>query len=185
MGVERVCLAAVAGAHGVRGLVKLKTFTEYPEDVASYGRLTDQKGQTHYDITLKGQVKGTLLAEIAGIADREAAQALRGTRLYVERSALPQPEDPEEFYHADLVNLSVETEAGEKLGRVKAVLNFGAGDLLEIDRKGDKPILLSFTQANVPVIDLDGAKVIVALPEEIEDGSQGQGKGGKQDKDKG
>ena len=123
MGVERVCLAAVAGAHGVRGLVKLKTFTTFPEDVASYGALTDQDGLKHYDITLKGQVKDTLLAQIAGVADRDAAQALRGTRLYVERSALPQPQDPEDFYHADLVNLRVETEAGETLGRVKAVLS--------------------------------------------------------------
>ncbi len=175
MGVERVCLAAVAGAHGVRGLVKLKTFTTFPEDVASYGALTDQDGLKHYDITLKGQVKDTLLAQIAGVADRDAAQALRGTRLYVERSALPQPQDPEDFYHADLVNLRVETEAGETLGRVKAVLNFGAGDLLEIEPAGDKPFLLSFTRACVPIVDLDGGRLVVCLPEEIETEAQGEG----------
>ena len=96
MSNARVCLAAIVGAHGVRGLVRLKPFTEVPESVVAYGPLTDEAGKRQFRLRLKGQVKGLLLAEVEGVTDRDAAEALRGQRLYVGREALPSPEDPEE-----------------------------------------------------------------------------------------
>ncbi len=161
---RRLCLAAVAGAHGVRGLVKLKSFTEEPEAVAAYGPLTDEAGRRTFRLTLKGRVKDLLLAAIDGVEDREAAQALRGTRLYVERSALPEPEDAEEFYVADLVGLAVESPDGETLGRVASVADHGAGSVLEIEPAEGPAFDLPFTRAVVPTVDLAGGRLVVELP---------------------
>jgi 16S rRNA processing protein RimM len=163
----RVCLGAIAGAHGVRGLVKIKSFTQDPADLTAYGPLGDEAGQRHFEIAVTGEAKGLLLARIAGVADREAAQALRGVRLYVPRAALPEPE-AEEFYRADLIGLAVEDPQGRPLGRVVAVENYGAGDYLEIARPDGEPLLISFTKAVVPLIDLAGGRVVVDPPEEIE-----------------
>lgn len=165
MPAERICLAVIAGAHGVRGLVKLKCFTEVPEDVTAYGPLSDQRGQS-FRLTLKGRVKGTLLAAVAGVEDRDAAQALRGTRLYVPRSALPAPAE-EEFYYADLIGLTAETPAGESLGRVRDVYDFGAGDLLEIEGEERRTLVVPFTRATVPSIDLAGGRLVVDPPTEV------------------
>ena len=159
MSSARVCLAAIAGAHGVRGLIKLKAFTADPADVFAYGPLSDEAGR-RLEITLKGSGKGGLLAEIAGVRDREAAQALRGTRLFVPRDALPAPAE-DEFYHADLIGLAAETEDGRPLGRVTAVFDFGAGDLLEIEAESGATVTLPFTKAAVPEIDLAGGRLVV------------------------
>jgi 16S rRNA processing protein RimM len=166
-GGARVCLGAIAGAHGVRGLVKIKSFTQDPANLTAYGPLTDESGQRRFEIAVSGQAKGVLLARIEGVEDRDAAQALRGVRLYVARAVLPEPE-AEEFYLADLIGLAVEDPDGRPLGKVATVENYGAGDLLEIARPEDAPLLVPFTKAAVPLVDLEGGRVVVDLPEEIE-----------------
>ena len=151
-GGARVCLGAIAGAHGVRGLVKIKSFTQDPANLTAYGPLTDESGHRRFEIAVSGQAKGVLLARIEGVEDRDAAQALRGVRLYVARAVLPEPE-VEEFYLADLIGLAVEDPDGRPLGKVAAVENYGAGDLLEIARPEDAPLLVPFTKAAVPLVD--------------------------------
>ena len=167
-GGARICLGAIAGAHGVRGLVKIKSFTEEPADLTAYGPLGDETGERRFEIAVTGQAKGLLVARIEGVADRDAAQNLRGVRLYVDRAALPAPEETEAYYHADLIGLAAEDPQGQPLGRIAAVENYGAGDYLEIAPLEGAPLLVPFTQAAVPLIDIEAGRVVVALPEEIE-----------------
>ena len=164
----RVCLGAIAGAHGVRGLVKIKSFTQDPADLTAYGALADESGGRRFEIAVTGQAKGLLVARIAGVEDRDAAQALRGVRLTVARAALPEPEDAEDYYRADLIGLAAEDPQGRPLGTVTAVENYGAGDFLEIARAEGAPLLVPFTKVVVPLIDLEGGRVVVDPPEEIE-----------------
>ena len=164
---ERLCVGAIAGAHGVRGLVKIKSFTEDPLDLAAYGPLTDQSGRRRFQVAVTGRAKGLLIARIEGVEDREAAQALRGAQLYAARAALPEPAE-EEYYHMDLIGLEAQDRGGAPLGRVVAVQNFGAGDILEIARPEGEPLLVPFTKAAVPIVDLAGGRVVLEPPEEIE-----------------
>jgi 16S rRNA processing protein RimM len=159
----RVCLGAIAGAHGVRGLVRIKSFTEAPEDLSAYGPLSDEAGRRRFDVTVKSQAKGALIAAIAGVDDRDAAEALKGTRLYVDRAALP-PTEEEEFYHADLIGLNAEDRSGKAIGRVAGVQNYGAGDILEIARTDGTELLVPFTKAAVPEVDLAGGRLVVDPP---------------------
>jgi len=163
---SRVCAGVITGAHGVRGLVKIKSFTEDPQNLVGYGPLTDESGSRTFAIEITGSAKGQLLAKVAGIADRNAADALRGTHLYVSRDALPEPEE-EEYYIADLVGLRVEVASGETLGRVAAVRNYGAGDFLEIDAGSGGETLLPFTKATVPLVEIAAGRLIVEPPAEI------------------
>ncbi len=166
MGAARICLGVIAGAHGVRGLVRVKSFTEAPEDLTAYGPLTDEAGARSFDLTVTGRAKDALLASLEGVTDRDQAQALKGTRLYVLRAALPALDEEETFYHADLVGLAAEDRDGRPLGRVRAVHNFGAGDLLEVtpeDRKA-APVTLPFTREVVPEIDIAAGRVLVVPP---------------------
>ncbi len=164
---ERLCVGVIAGAHGVRGLVKIKSFTDDPANLTAYGPLTDESGARRYQVAVTGRAKGVLLARIEGVGDRDAARALSGARLYVARAALPEPED-EEYYHADLIGLAVEDRAGAPLGRVAAVQNFGAGDILEIERPDQGTLLVPFTKAAVPLVDPASGRVVVEPPEETE-----------------
>jgi len=166
MGEPRVCVGVIKGAHGVRGLVRVKPFTEVPEDIAAYGPLGDETGSRLYRLTVSSRAKDTLLVRIEGVGDRDRAQALAGTRLYVPRAALPEVEEEETFYHADLIGLSAEDRDGRFLGRVKAVHNFGAGDILELEGGGGSP-MVPFTRAAVPLVDLDGGRVVIEPPAEI------------------
>lgn len=159
---KRICLGAIAGPHGVRGQVKVKSFTEVPEDIAVYGPLWDEAGAISYRLSLKGAAGGLLIASIGGLKDREAAQALRGTRLYVERAALPQPDEDEVYYHVDLIGLAAEDEAGTKLGAVKSVNDHGAGDYLEVESPVGPPLLIPFTRAAVPLVDLAAGRLVIA-----------------------
>lgn len=171
MASERLCLGAIAGAHGVRGLVKLKSFTERAEDIVAYGPLSDEAGERRYALSLAGKAKGVLLARIEGVADRDAAQALKGVRLYVERAALPAIDEPETFYQADLIGLPVEDREGRPLGKVSAVHSFGGGEVLEVVAKGAKrgdSLLIPFTKAAVPLVDLEAGRLVAEPPEESE-----------------
>lgn len=163
-----VCIGAVAGAHGVRGNVRIKPFTEVPEDVAAYGPVSDADGARVFDIQLVGEAKGVVVARVTGIADRDAAEALKGLRLYVPREKLPDA-DEDEFYHADLIGLRVLSEEGDALGTVQAMHDFGAGDLIEIRLEGDRTVLLPFTRAIVPVIDLDAGAVTLSVDPDSDD----------------
>jgi 16S rRNA processing protein RimM len=166
MGGTRVCVGVIKGAHGVRGLVRLKSFTEVPEDVAAYGPVSDEAG-TPYRLAVSGRAKDALLVRIAGVEDRDRAQALAGTRLYVARAALPAVE-ADTYYHADLIGLAAETSAGRALGKVVAVHDFGAGDLLEIEDAGRQSGFYPFTRAVVPLVDLEGGRIVVDPPDETE-----------------
>jgi 16S rRNA processing protein RimM len=159
----RVCVGQILGAHGVRGLVKLASFTNEPEAVTAYGPLTDAAGERRFEIELLAAQKGHWLARVAGIGDRDAAQALNGTRLYVDRERLPPAED-EEFYHADLIGLRVEQPDGTILGKVAALHNFGAGDMLEIETESGQRPLVPFSKAAVPVVDLTEGRIVVDPP---------------------
>jgi 16S rRNA processing protein RimM len=160
-----VCVGAFAGAHGVRGLVKLKSFTAEPAAIAQYQPLTDEAGAREFRVALIGTAKDAFLARVEGVSTREAAEALAGTRLYVPRAALPAVEE-DEFYHADLLGLRAETVAGAVLGKVAALHDFGAGDMLEITTEGGKSVLIPFTRAAVPQVDLAGGRVVVDPPAE-------------------
>ncbi|MEM7223554.1 MAG: ribosome maturation factor RimM [Pseudomonadota bacterium] len=170
---ERICLGVITGPHGVRGGVRLKSFTEVPEDIASYGPLVDQVGARSFHLTLTGRSKGLLLGRIKGIEDRDQAEALSGTRLHVSRAVLPEIDEPETFYHADLVGLAAEDPEGRPLGQVIAVQNFGAGDLLEIrPQSGGGSELVAFTKEAVPRVDLANGKLTLVVPQTVEAAAQ-------------
>lgn len=160
---QRICLGVVTGPHGVRGLLRVKTFTAEPEGIAAYGPLEDEAGTRCFDIELVGAAKGAVLVRVAGIADRDAAERLKGLRLYVPRAALPPPGD-EEYYHADLIGLAASLTDGSLLGRVTAVHDFGAGDSLEIVRPDGRVVMVPFTRAIVPLVDPAGGRLVVVPP---------------------
>ncbi|WP_043360686.1 ribosome maturation factor RimM [Belnapia sp. F-4-1] len=160
MAGTRILVGEIGRPHGVRGLVKLRSFTADPAAIAGYGPLTDEAGVRHFGITLLAEG----LARVEGIADRDAAARLTGTLLYAERDRLPPP-DEEEYYLADLIGLRAETEAGEGLGAIRAVEDHGAGAFLVLE--GPPERLVPFTRAAVPVVDLAGGRVVVVLPDEV------------------
>lgn len=162
----RICVGAVAGAFGTRGDVRLKSFTATPEDIAAYGPLFSEDGAQSFEVTLTGQsTRNALVARLSGVTSKEQAEALRGTRLHADRDRLPELPD-DEFYHADLIGLEVFDSGGQRLGRVRAVLNHGAGDLLEIHGPGLKTtVLLPFTFEAVPTVDLASGRIVADPPE--------------------
>jgi 16S rRNA processing protein RimM len=165
---DRICIGAISGAFGVTGEVRLKSFCTVPEDIASYGPLWSEDGSRQFRITLTRPVAGGLGARIAGVVDKDAADALRGTSLFIDRAKLPSLPD-DEFYHADLIGLDAIDTGGEMLGKVLAVHNHGAGDIIEISSIRHKSaLLLPFTKAIVPNVDLAAGRLIVDLPEESE-----------------
>lgn len=165
---EFVCVGALAGAWGVQGAVRLKSFCAVSEAIADYAPLQTEDGRS-FGVTLLRPLSGAFAARLSGIADRETAEALKGTRLYAPRDRLPALPD-DEFYYADLIGLTVLDTGGAEIGRMKAVMDHGAGDVLEIERRGKPPLLLPFTREIVPTVDLEGGRVIVDLPPGIEDG---------------
>jgi 16S rRNA processing protein RimM len=167
MAEEKLCVAVIAGAHGVRGDVRIKSFTADPKGLAGYGPLTDKSGERTFLIKPLGIAKGLLRAHIKGVDDRNAAEALAGVELYIERSRLPEPEE-DEFYHSDLIGLRAELEDGTEYGTVRALHDFGAGDVIEIALSAGGTVVLPFTRTVVPSIDLDAGFVVIAPPEEVE-----------------
>ncbi len=165
---RRVLMGVIAGAHGVRGEVRVKSFTAEPAAIAAYGPLEDERGARRLSLALTGTVRGMLIARIDGVGDRDAAQRLKGTRLYLPRAALPQP-GAEEYYHADLIGLAVALRDGAALGRVRAVHDFGAGDSLEVEKPDGRVVLVPFTEAAVPVVDIAGGRLVVDPPDGLLD----------------
>jgi 16S rRNA processing protein RimM len=161
-----VCVAAVAGAHGLRGVLKLRCFTERLEDVAAYGPLFDRQGNRLFELKVLGPAPGGVLARAPGIEHREAAAALRGTQLFVPRSALPEPA-PDEFYYSDLEGMEALRPDGSRFGVVHSVDNFGAGDLIEVMADDGRRVSLPFTRQTVPSIDLERRRLVVEPPEEL------------------
>ena len=163
MSRDRVCVGAIAGAFGVQGEVRLKSFCAEPRAIVDYAPLWTREGR-RFDLALGRAIKSGFAARLSGVEDREQAEALRGERLYVARDRLPDPAE-DEFYHADLVGLTVMDTGGAALGRVSAVLNHGASDLLEIAGPGLKtPALLPFTREAVPTVDVAGGRIVADPP---------------------
>jgi 16S rRNA processing protein RimM len=165
---DRICVGAIAGSYGVAGEVRLKSFCAEPEAIADYGALYTEDGTRSFTVHLTRVVAGGLGARVSGIATKEQADALKGTSLYADRARLPRLPD-DEFYHADLIGLDARDPGGAALGKVTAVHNHGAGDLLEISGMGRKTaLLLPFTVAIVPLVDLKARCIVVDLPDGLE-----------------
>ena len=162
-----VCVARIGAAHGVRGAVKLWTFTEDPLAVQSYGPLLTKDGARQFEIANLRPAKDHLVATFKGIATRNDAEKLNGIELYVPRERLPAADDGE-YYHADLIGLAAINSANQPLGRVIAIHNFGAGDIIEIAPPKGATLLLPFTNAVVPTVDIAGGRVVIELPQEID-----------------
>ncbi|HEY1506139.1 MAG TPA: ribosome maturation factor RimM [Stellaceae bacterium] len=170
----RICLGIITGAHGIKGWVRVKSFTADPEAIGNYGPLSDEGGARSFDLDLVGVQKGVLLARIKGVDDRNAAERLKGLRLYVRRADLPPPEEGE-FYEADLIGLEAAQEDGTLFGTIRAVNDFGAGASLEIEDPSGKMVLVPFTNAAVPVVDIAKKRVVVVPPAGLLDASPRDG----------
>jgi 16S rRNA processing protein RimM len=162
-----ICVARIGAPHGVRGAVKLWTFTEDPLAVKRYGPLATKDGARQFEVATAREAKGHLVATLKGVATREDAERLNGIELYIAREKLPAT-DADEYYHADLIGLAAVNAADEPIGRVIAIHNFGAGDIIEIAPPWGATMLLPFTNAVVPTVDLAGGRVVIELPAEIE-----------------
>ncbi len=163
---ERICVAQIGGAHGLLGEVKLKSFTADPMAVSNYGPLTTEDGSASFEIETLRAAKGHLVARFRGVGDRSAAERLANLRLFVPRERLPPPA-ADEFYHADLIGLRAVTADGTEIGTVAAVHDFGAGDILELrPQAGGSTMMVPFTAAFVPSVDIAGGRIVVAPPED-------------------
>jgi 16S rRNA processing protein RimM len=169
MGSERrVLMGLVLGVHGIKGAVRILSYAAEPEDIASYGPLEDESGARKFSLTVVGKARGAVLAEVEGIGDRDAATALKGTKLYVRRSALPAPAEGE-FYWDDLVGLRAELKGGTALGEVTAVHDYGGGPSLEVKREAGASVMVPFTNRVVPVVDLEAGRLVIDPPEGLLD----------------
>jgi 16S rRNA processing protein RimM len=166
-----VLLGVIVGAQGVKGAVKVKTFTENPQNLGAYGPLHAKDGRT-YGVTSVKPAKDGAIVVFKGIDDRDAAERLKGLELFVSRDVLPAI-DTEEFYHADLVGLRAEDTEGRAMGTVRAMHNFGAGHVLELVRDDGDEVFLPFTREVAQQIDIAGGRIVIAAPEEVEAGEKG------------
>ena len=166
---DRICVAQIGAAHGVRGEVKLRSFTEDPAAFMSYGPLESEDGTRRFEIEALRPAKDHFVARFAGIGNRDAAVRLTNLKLYVPRDRLPPVEDDETFYQSDLIGLAAVTPDGAALGIVKAILNYGAGDIVEIaPADGGTPLMVPFTADAVPTVDIKGKRIVVVPPKLIE-----------------
>ncbi|QIE55431.1 16S rRNA processing protein RimM [Pikeienuella piscinae] len=174
-----ICVGAIAGAYGVRGEARIKSFCAEPADIARYAPLLDESGRRSFTLRITGAVSGGFSARLGGVATREAAEALKGLRLHIPRDRMPTLPD-DEFYHADLIGLEAVDAGGAPLGRIQAVEDFGAGDFLEIASPCGAPLLVPFTRNAVPTVDLAARRVIVDPPEDVsEDGAKDDAETGR------
>lgn len=162
-----ICVGAIAGAHGVKGDVRLKSFCTIPANIETYCPLTSEDGKTSFDLRITKSIKNGFAARLRGVTSREGAEALKGTRLFAPRDRLPDLPD-DEFYHSDLIGLVVFDTGGTQIGTVSAIHDHGAGDLLDIRLKGSsQSALLPFTRAAVPTVDLATGRIIVDPPDGV------------------
>ena len=168
-----MCVGVVTGPHGLQGGVRIKSFTMEPHQVAAYGPVSDATGSRQFRLTLTGDAKGVVLARIDGVEDRDSAQALAGTELFVDRCALPATAE-DEFYYADLIGLTAKRLGGDLYGTVHAVHNFGAGDVLEIERAAGAHVMLPFSRETVPEVDLEAGSLTVDPPPGLESSADEQ-----------
>lgn len=160
-----VCVGAIGGAYGVRGEVRIKSFCAVPEDIETYAPLTTEDGNRSFTLAILRPIKNGFVARIAEVTTKEEADALKGTQLFARRDQLPSLPD-DEYYYTDLIGLEVFDSGGALLGRVKSVQNHGASDLLEIHAPGaTATVLLPFTQAAVPTVDLRAGRIVADPPE--------------------
>jgi len=166
----RVSVGVFGAPHGVRGELRFKSFTGDPLAITAYAPLTDTTGERRFVFQKARPLKDDMLVvSVKGISDRDSAAALTGTEVFVPRAQLPPP-DEDEFYHVDLEGLTAIDPQGQRLGHVSAVLNFGAGDILEVTGEGDAPpMLVPFTKAIVPTIDFDAGTLTIIMPDFIGD----------------
>ncbi len=166
---NRMKVGHVSAAHGIRGEVKIRSYTEHARDIVAYGPIRDENGREITLADIRPVKGGFVVARVAGISDRSAAEALIGTGLFVERAHLPEPE-PDEWYYSDLIGLSAHTPEGEGLGRIIAVHDFGAGDIIEVDPEDGRPsVMIPFTREHVLDVLMPQRRIIVRPPEEIEE----------------
>ncbi|WP_319824821.1 ribosome maturation factor RimM [Thalassovita sp.] len=162
---DLICVATIAGAFGVRGEVRLKSYTSDPEAIEDYNPLVTEDGSRSFEVGVLRPIKNGLSVRLSSVGTKEEADALKGVNLYVPRSRLPSLPD-DEFYHADLIGLAVYDTGGTLLGKVKSVQNHGAGDLLEIHGAGlTSSVLLPFTRAAVPTVDLASGRIVADPPD--------------------
>ncbi|MEO1779322.1 MAG: ribosome maturation factor RimM [Pseudomonadota bacterium] len=165
MSDERICVGSIGGAYGVQGEVRIKSFCAVPEDIETYAPLTTEDGSRSFTLAIIRPIKNGFASRIAEVATKEQADALKGTQLYARRDQLPSLPD-DEFYYTDLVGLDVFDTGGAPLGQVKSVQNHGASDLLEVHAAGaTATVLLPFTQAAVPTVDLATRRIVADPPE--------------------
>jgi 16S rRNA processing protein RimM len=165
--VERICVARIGAAHGVKGEVKLWSFTADPAAVADYGPLESEDGTLRFEIEAMRPAKDHLVARLSGVRDRDAAERLTNVRLFVPRERLPPPA-PDEFYHADLIGLRAESHDGTELATIVGIHDFGAGDLLELRATGaSSTVLMPFTATTVPLVDIAGGRIVIDPPEDL------------------
>ena len=159
-----VKIAEIGQPRGLRGEVKVKAYTDEPESFILYGPLTDAQGVETFQVKITGRHKQQVIVRIKGVDDRTAAEALTGKALYIEQSSLPEP-DEDEFYHSDLEGLSAELPDGSPFGKVTRVEDFGAGTMLDVAMVEGGTIVVPFTHAVVPVIDIKGGRLVIDPPE--------------------
>ncbi|MBN9001128.1 MAG: ribosome maturation factor RimM [Rhizobiales bacterium] len=164
---KQVCIARIGAAHGVRGAVKLWTFTEDPFAVLDYGPLSTKDGGRRFEVSNAREAKDHLVATLQGVTTRNDAEKLNGIELYVPREKLPPAEDGE-YYHVDLIDLAAVSMDGAPIGRVVAIHHFGAGDVIEIAPPQGATLLLPFTDAVVPTVDIAGGRVVIEMPGEVD-----------------
>lgn len=171
---KRICVGCIAGAHGIKGAVKLHSYTEIPENIANYKTLGSEDASRHFELTVISAAKNPIIVSISGVSDRNEAEKLRNTKLYIDRSELPELEDEDDFYLEDLIGLEAKLEDGALYGTVKYVVNYGAGDILEIQTNTNKKTeLIPFTKEAVPELHITQGYLVLSPPEliYIEDGN--------------
>jgi len=171
---DRICLGVIAGAHGLDGAVLIRSYTADPASIGSYGKLADADGKRTFKVKVRTVTAKGVIAKLEGLNDRTAAEGMKGVELYIERSALPEPEE-DEVYVADLIGLRVDGKDGTQLGTVSRMDNYGAGDVMEVTLVSGGALLLPFTKAAVPVVDVAAGRVVVDPPVMVE------AKGGQDD----
>ncbi|KZL20101.1 Ribosome maturation factor RimM [Pseudovibrio axinellae] len=177
---DRILMAQIGAAHGIRGEVRVKPFGDDPLSFGDYGKLESEDGNRKFKVKRARVQKNVVVTKFEGVNDRNEAEALNGLKLYIAREKLPETEDEDEFYHTDLIGLKAVNENGDVIGTVLTLLNFGAGELIEVAPKSGNSLMFPFTKAVVPVIDLDEGYMEIHAPtgfyeegeKEPEDGSE-------------